>query len=105
PHRPARGSGRPGGVPGEPAQRRHPRPEHPHRRWRPGRADVTPAGARPPRPAVLRHLPWRIAGLTLLAVLVVAYQPDRGDVVNRLAIPVAMALATWMLVQNAAAVA
>lgn len=60
-----------------------------------------PAG----RPAVLEHLPWRIAGLVLLGVLVVVYQPEQGDPVNRLLVPVGMAIATWLLVRNVAAVA
>lgn len=59
----------------------------------------------PGRPAVLAHLPWRVAGLVLLGGLVVAYHPEQGGVLNRLLIPVAMAVATWMLVQNLAAVA
>lgn len=59
----------------------------------------------PARPAVLEHLPWRIAGLTLLGVLVVVYQPEQQSLVHRLAVPVAMAVATWLLVQNVAAVA
>jgi cell division protein FtsW (lipid II flippase) len=56
-------------------------------------------------PADLAHLPWRIAGLVLLGGLVVAYQPELGDTMNRLVIPIAMAFATWLLVQNLAAVA
>ncbi|MFU8817238.1 MAG: hypothetical protein ACNA7W_17965 [Pseudomonadales bacterium] len=56
-------------------------------------------------PAILENLPWRIAGLILLGVLVVAYQPDLDNPIHRLVIPIAMAVATWMLVQNAAAVA
>ena len=56
-------------------------------------------------PAVLEHLPWRIAGLVLLGILVVAYQPDQGGAVQRLLIPAAMALAAWLMVQNLAAVA
>ncbi len=56
-------------------------------------------------PAVLEHLPWRIAGLVLLGALMVAYQPEAGGLVNRLLIPLVMALATWMMVQNVAAVA
>jgi uncharacterized membrane protein len=56
-------------------------------------------------PARLDHLPWRIAGLVLLGVLVVAYQTEQDDLVHRLLIPVAMALATWLMVQNVAAVA
>ena len=57
------------------------------------------------RPAVLEHLPWRVAGLVLLGALVVAYHPEQGGVLNRLLIPAGMALATWLLVQNVAAVA
>ena len=57
------------------------------------------------RPAVLENLPWRIAGLLMLGVLVVAYHPEQGGLIHRLAIPVAMAVATWLLVQNVAAVA
>lgn len=57
------------------------------------------------RPAVLEHLPWRITGLVLLGVLVVLYQTDQGDVVHRLIIPVAMAVAVWLLVQNVLSVA
>jgi len=57
------------------------------------------------RPAVLEHLPWRVAGLLLLGVLVVLYQTDQSDVVHRLLIPVAMAVATWLLVQNLLSVA
>jgi hypothetical protein len=56
-------------------------------------------------PAQLSRLSWRIAGLVLLGGLVVAYQPELGDVTNRLMIPLAMAFATWLLVQNVAAVA
>lgn len=56
-------------------------------------------------PAVVEHLPWRIAGLVLLGVLVVAYQPDQGGAVQRVVIPASMALATWLMVQNVAAVA
>lgn len=57
------------------------------------------------RPAVLENLHWRLAGLVLLGVLVVVYQPEQGGPWDRLAVPIAMAFATWMLVQNAAAVA
>jgi hypothetical protein len=56
-------------------------------------------------PAVLEHLPWRIAGLVLLGVLVVAYQPEQGGAPQRVLIPALMAVATWLLVQNVAAVA
>jgi hypothetical protein len=57
------------------------------------------------RPAIMQHLPWRVAGALLLGVLVVLYQPEQGDVINGLIIPVAMTLATFLLVQNALAVA
>ncbi len=53
----------------------------------------------------LSHLPWRLAGVLLLALLVVAYQPSEPAPLHRLLIPVGMAVCTWMMVQNAAAVA
>jgi hypothetical protein len=56
-------------------------------------------------PAHLDNLPWRVAGLVLLGVLVVVYQTDQGDLVNRLLIPLAMAFAAWLLVQNITAIA
>jgi uncharacterized membrane protein len=56
-------------------------------------------------PRHLDRLTWRVAGLVLLGALVVAYQTEQEDVVNRLLIPVAMAAATWLMVQNVAAVA
>lgn len=56
------------------------------------------------KPAVLRHLPWRVAGVVLLGVLVVAYQPESDSTVQRLIIPVAMAIATWLMVQKVVAV-
>ena len=56
-------------------------------------------------PRVLEHLPWRIAGMILLGVLTVAYRTESSDLIHRLVIPVAMAGATWLLVQNLAAVA
>jgi cell division protein FtsW (lipid II flippase) len=56
-------------------------------------------------PAHLDNLPWRVAGLVLLGVLVVAYQTDQGDLINRLLIPLAMAFAAWLLVQNITAIA
>lgn len=57
------------------------------------------------RPAVLEHLPWRIGGLVLLGVLVVVYHPEQGGALNRVAVPILMAAAAWLLVQNALAVA
>lgn len=51
------------------------------------------------------HLRWRLAGILLLGVAVVVYEPSAGDPVNRLLIPLIMAAATWLMVQNLAAVA
>ncbi len=51
------------------------------------------------------HLRWRLAGILLLGVAVVAYEPSAGDPLNRLVIPLIMATATWLMVQNLAAVA
>lgn len=56
-------------------------------------------------PLPLARLPWRLAGVALLAVLVVLYQPTQHDVAQRVLIPTGMALGAWMLVQNLAAVA
>lgn len=56
-------------------------------------------------PKALEHLPWRIAGLLLLGALVVVYQPETGSAVDRVLIPIAMAVATWLLVQKVVAVA
>lgn len=57
----------------------------------------------PSRP--LARLPLRLAGVVVVALLVVLYQPDGHDPWQRLLIPVGLALGCWMLVQNAAAVA
>lgn len=51
------------------------------------------------------HLRWRLLGVLLLGVAVVVYQPSAGDPLNRLLIPVIMAMAAWLMVQNLAAVA
>lgn len=56
-------------------------------------------------PAVMERLPWRVAGLILLGLLVVIYQPDAGGPLHRLLIPIGMALGAWLLVQNGVAVA
>ncbi len=53
----------------------------------------------------IAHLGWRLAGVALLAAVVVAYDPNAGDLQNRLLLPLLMAVATWMMVQNLAAVA
>jgi len=57
------------------------------------------------RPAIMQHLPWRIAGALLLGILVVLYEPEQGNVIDRLIIPAAMTLAAFLLVHNALAVA
>ena len=51
------------------------------------------------------HLGWRLIGVLLLGVAVIAYEPSAGDPVNRLLIPVIMAIAAWLMVRNLAAVA
>ncbi len=51
------------------------------------------------------HLRWRLVGVLLLGVAVIAYEPSAGDPVNRLLIPVIMAIAAWLMVRNLAAVA
>jgi hypothetical protein len=56
-------------------------------------------------PRLLDRLPWRVAGVALLAVLTVVYEPSAGGPLQRLLIPIGMAVATGLLVQNAAAVA
>jgi hypothetical protein len=53
----------------------------------------------------MTHLPWRVAGLILLGLLVVAYQPELGGALQRVVMPVAMAVAAWLMVQNVTAVA
>lgn len=56
-------------------------------------------------PLVMERLSWRLAGVVLLGVLVVAYHPESGGPVHRLLVPAAMAGATWLMVQNVVAVA
>ena len=53
----------------------------------------------------MTNLPWRIAGVVLLAVCVVAYEPTADTAWHRLLLPLGMALAAWLMVQNLAAVA
>ncbi|MEZ5560676.1 MAG: hypothetical protein R3E86_19285 [Pseudomonadales bacterium] len=53
----------------------------------------------------LGNLPWRAAGVALMAVCVILYDTDAVDVWNRLVLPVAMAVAAWLMVQNLVAVA
>lgn len=57
------------------------------------------------RPRPLERLPLRLAGVLVVALLVVLYQPDAQDPIQRLLVPVGLAVGAWMLVQNLAAVA
>jgi len=51
-------------------------------------------------------LAWlRFAGLLLLITCLGFYDPDTGNMLHRLLIPLLMALAAWAMVQNLAAVA
>ena len=52
----------------------------------------------------MTHLPQRITGVIVLAVAVVLYDATSIAAVHRLVLPLAMALAAWLMVQNAAAV-
>jgi multidrug transporter EmrE-like cation transporter len=47
----------------------------------------------------------RLSGLLVLIICLSAYDPEHGSVLHRLLIPLTMALASWALVQNVAAVA
>ena len=53
----------------------------------------------------MANLPWRIAGVVLLALCVVVYEPDAGSALHRLLLPLTMAAAAGLMVQNLAAVA
>jgi hypothetical protein len=53
----------------------------------------------------MTNLPWRIAGVLLLALCVVAYEPTATTLQHRLLLPLGMAFAAWLMVQNLAAVA
>jgi len=50
------------------------------------------------------NLPRRIAGVLLLAAAVLMYDAGSACAIHRLLLPVTMAFAAWLLVQNAAAV-
>ncbi len=54
---------------------------------------------------LLEHLPQRIAGLLLLLVAMVVYEPGGDQLLHRLLMPVVMAAGAVLLVQNLAAVA
>jgi hypothetical protein len=52
----------------------------------------------------MKNLPGRFAGVVLLGVAVLLYDAASGSPVHRLLVPIAMAIAAWLMVQNAAAV-
>jgi hypothetical protein len=52
----------------------------------------------------MKNLPERFAGVVLLGVAVLLYDAASGSPVHRLLVPIAMAIAAWLMVQNAAAV-
>jgi hypothetical protein len=54
---------------------------------------------------MMSNLPWRLAGVALLAVTVVLYEPDAPQIWQRLGLPLLMAAAAWLMVQNVVAVA
>jgi len=54
---------------------------------------------------MMTRLPWRLGGVVLLGACVVAYEPTGTDVWHRLILPLGMAAATWLMVQNVVAVA
>ncbi|MFM8355751.1 MAG: hypothetical protein ACKOBM_12725 [Gammaproteobacteria bacterium] len=53
----------------------------------------------------MTRLPWRIAGVVLLVAAMGLWQPDSATVAARLGVPLLMALAAALIVQNLAAVA
>jgi hypothetical protein len=54
---------------------------------------------------MMTRLPWRVGGVVLLAACVVAYEPTGTELWHRLVLPLAMAAAAWLMVQNVVAVA
>jgi len=53
----------------------------------------------------MTRLPWRLAGVVLLALCVVVYEPAGDSALHRLLLPLVMGLAAWLMVQNLVAVA
>ena len=53
----------------------------------------------------MTRLPWRLAGVVLLLGAMGLWQPDSAGAMARIGVPLVMALATGMIVQNVAAVA
>lgn len=52
----------------------------------------------------MKNLSWRFAGVVLLSVAVLQYDAASGSPVHRLIIPIAMAIAAWLIVRNAVSV-
>jgi hypothetical protein len=52
----------------------------------------------------MTNLPRRIAGVVLMGVAVLLYDSASGASMHRLLLPLGMAIAAWLMVQNAAAV-
>jgi len=50
------------------------------------------------------NLPGRIAGVVLMGIAVMWFDPLSSAALHRLVIPVLMAAAAWLMIQNAAAV-
>jgi hypothetical protein len=53
----------------------------------------------------LTRLPWRVAGLTLLIACVLVYDPSSDSALQRLLVPLIMALGAWALIRNLTVVA
>ena len=53
----------------------------------------------------MSNLRWRLAGVLLLGVCVLQYQPGGGGIADRMLLPLGMALAAGLMVQNVTAVA
>jgi hypothetical protein len=49
-------------------------------------------------------LPGRIAGVVLMGMIVMVFDATSGAALHELVLPLGMALAAWLMVQNAAAV-
>ena len=52
----------------------------------------------------MNRLPWRIAGVVLMGIAVMLFDPVSASPIHSLVVPLIMALAAWLMVQNAAAV-
>ncbi|MDH3640863.1 MAG: hypothetical protein OES38_02140 [Gammaproteobacteria bacterium] len=52
----------------------------------------------------MTHLPGRVAGVVLMGIAVMWFDPLSTSALHRLLVPLLMAAAAWLMVQNAAAV-